>query len=604
MTAKKAAKAAAKPKTLAEPKETPAGKADSEDARRLAEDLHAGAWRKAEAKFLALAGRKPKDKDGQRIFALVRNRIARQKAPSEMDTQEVVLLGVIKLNAVTAAHGIFERMIALAPEDDSLVYRKAMLYYRTGEATQAAELWEGIRERYERPLDLLKLLSQAYLISRESEKAKACIAEAISRAPRDAEARVILGKTLALEKDYTGAAEAFRQALLRNSKERDAYSGLIASYGKADKMKFAEHAANFFVRRFPSYVAPKALSGVRALLLEHTSRMLLTDTRYGRKAYAVNNMVSMMNDGRVAFSHLYIDLSRDPASEALRIPPCDVIYNNAANAELLLANKGFMLRRAQAICRNLDLPVINPVEKVIQTTRRRNYERFHDFAGLTFPKTIKLTFDAGREDEVVRLIEEAIPYPLILRQSYTHADTETDRVRDEKELRAVLPKYAGKAAYIIQYFDCSDAEGVFRRYRVLFVGERMFPSSVLAAPDWNVHSSSAVDLMEKSETLKEQERAYQKDMASVVGQDTLDIFWKIREIVGLDYFGIDYNFDTQGNLVIFEINPSMNLAIRERGSFAYLAKANNDIIRAMEDLMIERARSPQIVPAPLRRLIA
>ncbi|MEX2409113.1 MAG: hypothetical protein WD489_08395, partial [Rhodovibrionaceae bacterium] len=504
---------------------------------------------------------------------------------------------------LAAGHAVFDRLIALAPDDTTLVYRKAMLFYRSGAAARAAELWEGIRENYERPVELLKLLAQAYLIDRDVLRAKQCIEEAIAQAPRDSEAYLILGKGLALDKDYDGASKAFRQALLRNAKQRDAFSGLIATYGKAEKMKYAERAANFFVRRFPAYIAPQALPGVRALLLEHTSRMLLTDTRYGRKAYAVNNMVSMMQDGRVAFSHLYIDLSRDPAGEALRIPPCDVIYNNAANAELLLANKGFMLRRAQAICRNLNLPVINPVEKVVETTRRHNYERFHKFSGLVFPKTIKLTFDAGREDEVVKRIGEAIPFPLILRQAYTHADTETDRVRDEKELRAILPKYAGKSAYIIQYIDCSDDDGIFRRYRVLFVGDRMFPSSVLASQGWNVHGSSAIDLMDKTEHLKEHERSYQADMASVVGQDALDIFWKIREVVGLDYFGIDYNFDRQGNLVIFEINPSMNLAIRERGAFPYLLKGNSEIMRAMEDLMIERAESRQFVPAPLRRLL-
>ena len=124
-------------------------------------------------------------------------------------------------------------------------------------------------------------------------------------------------------------------------------------------MKEAEQAATIFVRRFPSYVAPSALPGLRVLLLEHTSRMLLTDGRYGRKSYAVNNMVSMMSDGRIAFNHLYVDLSRDPVGEALRIPPCAVVFNNAANAELLLASKGVMLRRAKAVCNALNLPVIN-----------------------------------------------------------------------------------------------------------------------------------------------------------------------------------------------------------------------------------------------------
>ncbi len=571
------------------------------EAGSLARQLMSGAGDAAKSDFCALVGSAPEDQAANRIFTLIRDRVAKLKSPSETAVLELLLLGAVKLNRVDAAHTIFDRLIELAPQDANLVFRKGMLHYRSNAVAEAAALWEPLRGRYDRPYDLLKFLAQAYMLARDTEKALQRISEAIALQPKNAEAYVIRGKALAASKDYEAAGKAFRQALLRDSKLRDAYSGLIATYGKADRMIEAEQAAKFFVRRFPVYNASKDQSGLRVLLLEHTSRMLLTDARYGRKAYAVNNMVSMMQDGRIAFSHLYIDLSRDPAAEALKIPPCDVVYNNAANAELLLANKGFMLRRAVAICRNLNVPVLNPPEKVIQTTRRRNYERFKDFPGVVFPKTIKVTFDAGREDEVVRLIREAMPFPLIMRQSYTHADTDTDRIHNEKELRAVLPKYAGKQAYIIQYFDCRDADGIFRRYRAIFVGDRMFPSSVLAAQDWNVHGSSAIDLMDKTDYLKDEEQRYQADMASVVGQETLDIFWKIREVIGLDYFGIDYNFDPQGRLIIFEINPSMNLAIRERGAFPYLLRGNEEIKRAMEDLMIQRARSTEFVPAPLRR---
>lgn len=576
----------------------------TEPARWAAELLCAADWQGARRAFFALAERKAGDEAAARIFALVRARVLRMPDKSELAVLEVLLLGMVKLQNVAAAHAVFDRLIEVAPEDANLPYRKALLHYRTGEVAQAIALWETLRGRTAKPQELLKMLTQAYMLQRQPDKAADCARAAIEAAPRDAEAHSLLGKALMTQKDHPAASQAFRQALLRDAQQRDSFSGLIATYGKDDKMKEAEKAAHFFVRRFPSYIAPSAQSGVRVLLLEHTSRMLLTDARYGRKAYAVNNMVSMMSDGRLAFNHLYVDLTADPLAEALRIPPCDVIFNNAANAELLLANKGFMLQRVKSICRSLDLPVINPVETVIETTRRRNYERFHDFPGIVFPKTIKLTFDAGREDEVVRLIGEAVPFPLILRQSFTHADTETDRVRDEKELRAVLPKYAGKQAYIIQYIDCSDAEGIFRRYRAMFIGDRVFPSSVLASQGWNVHASSSLDLMDSTERLKEEERRYQSDMESVIGKEAVDTFWRIRDKVGLDYFGIDYNFDREGRLVVFEINPSMNLALRDHGDFAYIEQSNAGIKRAMEDLMIERAHSTRVVPEAVRRLFA
>ena len=577
-------------------------KSPTAPVRQAAEALAAADWPAAESAFFSLTGRKAGDGGAERVFALLRSRAERLSEPTENGCLEILLLGVVKLNEIEAAHLVFDRLIELAPEDSNLGFRKALLYFRTGKTAEAAALWESLRGRSAKAQDLLKMLAQCYMVLGDTDRAVACAREAVEAGAKNAACLNLLAKAQMLRKDYAAASQSFRKSLLRDSSERDNFSGLIAAYGKQDNLNDAEKAATFFVRRFPAYVAPKALPGVRALLLEHTSRMLLTDARYGRKAYAVNNMVSMMRDGRVAFNHLYVDLSLDPLSEALKIPPCDVIFNNAANAELLHANKGFMLKRVKAICDALGLPVINRLEAVAETTRRRNYERFHKMPGVTFPKTITLTFDAGREEKVVRLIKEAIPFPLILRQSYTHADTETDRIRNEAELRAALPKYAGKPAYIIQYIDCSDSDGIFRRFRAMFIGDRIFPSSVLASEGWNVHGSSSVDLMDRTEHLKDMERRYQKDMASVVGQETIDAFLKIREQVGLDYFGIDYNFDKQGRLVIFEINPSMNLAVRDRGDFPYLKESNEGIKRAMEDLMIQRANAPQFVPEGVRGL--
>jgi tetratricopeptide (TPR) repeat protein len=601
------AQTTAKPKPAAAPpkkrRKAPA-KAATAPAQRAAEAILAKDWEAAETAFFALAGRKAGDREAARIFSLLRERAARGSGDSEAGALELLLLGVVKLNEAEAAHTVFDRLIEVAPDDANLPYRKALLYFRTGKQAEAAELWETLRARSDKPQELLKMLAQCYMLLRDDDRGVACAREAVEADPRNGECRTLLAKALMLRKDYEEASQAFRRAMLRDPGERDNFSGLIASYGKDDNLREAEKAATFFVRRFPAYIAPKVEPGVRVLLLEHTSRMLLTDARYGRKAYAVNNMVSMMSNGRVAFNHLYVDLSLDPFSEALKIPPCDVVFNNAANAELLLANKGLMLQRVKTICSKLDVPVINPVERVVETTRRRNFERFHEFPGIVFPKTIKLTFDAGREEEVIRLIKEAVPFPLILRQSFTHADTETDRIRDEEELRAVLPKYAGKQAYIIQYIDCSDENGIFRRYRAMFVGDRMFPSSLLACEGWNVHGSASVDLMDKTDYLKTEERRYQSDMESVVGKEALDTFWKIRETLGLDYFGIDYNFDREGRLVIFEINPSMNLAIRDRGDFPYLKESNEGIKRAMEDLMLKRANSQQFVPEGVRRLFA
>lgn len=599
--ATKGAQAATK-KKAAPAKTEGTGRGPMKQLRAAADGLLARDWESARKAFLALVRTEKSEEEQARIFELVKTRADRLSDRNESNVVELLLLGAVRLQDAAAGHVAFDRLIELEPKAASLRYRKALLHYRTNEAAAAAALWEDLRGSYEPKRDLDKMLAQALVVSGERKKAIAVLHEAIAENPRDHELYGILAKAFMVEKDYAAASEAFRKALLRNSKERDYFSGLIACYGKRDMMKPAEQTATLFVRRFPSYIAPSSLPGLRVLLLEHTSRMLLTDGRYGRKSYAVNNMVSMMSDGRVAFNHLYVDLSRDPVSEALKIPPCEVVFNNAANAELLLANKSSMLRRTLAVCNALNLPVINPADRVAETTRRRNYERFQNFDGIVFPKTIKLTFDAGREDEVVRRITEAIPFPLILRQSYTHADTETDRVRDEKELRAVLPKYAGKQAYIIEYIDCSDDEGVYRRYRTLFVGDKIFPSSVLASEGWNVHSAASVDLMDRTQRLKEEERRYQTDMESVVGREAVDTFWRIRDEIGLDYFGIDYTFDPEGRIVVFEINPSMNLAVRERGDFGYIEESNAGIKRAMEDLMIRKAESVGIVPKGVRSL--
>ena len=103
--------------------------------------------------------------------------------------------------------------------------------------------------------------------------------------------------------------------------------------------------------------------------------------------------------------------------------------------------------------------------------------------------------------------------------------------------------------------DARDGEGMFRKFRVMFVDGGLYPLHLAISPDWKVHYFSA-DMGARPEPRAE-ERRFLDDMPRVLGARAWEALEAIAETVGLDYFGVDFALARDGALSVFEANAAM-----------------------------------------------
>jgi hypothetical protein len=98
-------------------------------------------------------------------------------------------------------------------------------------------------------------------------------------------------------------------------------------------------------------------------------------------------------------------------------------------------------------------------------------------------------------------------------------------------------------------------DGCHRKYRAMAIGKTWFPIHLAVSADWKVHYFSAE--MGVRGDHREEERRFLDDMFGVLGPRGLAALQAIADVVGLDYFGLDFAIAPDGALRVFEANAAM-----------------------------------------------
>ena len=122
-----------------------------------------------------------------------------------------------------------------------------------------------------------------------------------------------------------------------------------------------------------------------------------------------------------------------------------------------------------------------------------------------------------------------------------------------------MPSLPGDRVLAIELLDARDAEGVYRKYRVLFIGGKAYPVHLARSTKWKVHYFSA-DLVRTPEAIAEEE-AFLRDPRAAIGERAWAALEAAAERIDLDYFGIDFALDAQGNALFFEANATMRAIV-------------------------------------------
>lgn len=198
--------------------------------------------------------------------------------------------------------------------------------------------------------------------------------------------------------------------------------------------------------------------------------------------------------------------------------------------------------------------LLNPPSAVLRTTRDQVARTLTGIDGLVVPKVARFV---GKGSVALAAIQRTgCTFPAILRSTGTHSGKIVGMVENADELvQRIDPR---ESYFLTQFFDARSPDGLFRKMRIFFIGERQIIRHLLISDHWNVHASARSSYMaDKPALVAEERRVVEGDIAGLPAR-TREILRQIKARMRLDFFGADLGVREDGSLILFEANPTMN----------------------------------------------
>lgn len=280
----------------------------------------------------------------------------------------------------------------------------------------------------------------------------------------------------------------------------------------------------------------------------------------------------------------YLDPKLDLGSG---LPPHQLIFNAIGDADLCQP----ALQAATRLISHATVPVINDPGAVMKTGRIDNAMRLREVEGVVTARTTAMPREClTGAGGVAALAEHGHTFPLLLRSPGYHTGRNFIRVESANELAAAVGSLPGDELLVIEYLDARGGDGKARKYRVMMIAGEIYPLHLAISGAWKVHYFTS-DMAEQPDHRAE-EGIFLSDMRAALGDKAMRALQGIRDALGLDYAGIDFGLSPNGDLLLFEANATMVIAVPgpdER--WAYRRAAIGKIIEAVVAMILRQANS-------------
>jgi hypothetical protein len=240
-----------------------------------------------------------------------------------------------------------------------------------------------------------------------------------------------------------------------------------------------------------------------------------------------------------------------------------------------------VLETLRKLLRGVRGRVINRPEAVLRSTRDEVARLLKGIPGLIVPQTVRLN-GAKPALAAAAIARAGLATPFILRQVGTHSGKIVGLFNDVDEGVAALTPGDHVAT---EFVDFASADGLYRKYRAFFIGERILLRHMLVSDDWNVHAKDRSRFMaERPDTVAEEQELIESEDPFLPG--VREVLEQVRDRMPLDFFGMDYGVTQSGEVVLFEANATMSFfPFSPDPQFAYLKRCFRPAQAALRELL-------------------
>jgi tetratricopeptide (TPR) repeat protein len=452
----------------------------------------------------------------------------------------------------------------------------------------------------EAALDVAPAMVDALLLRGACLKALGRFAEAVAAfeaglaaEPARAAARVALGNAYAELGDLAAAEACLRRALALNPRLNAAHASLISVCAMQRRDDVTEAACQQALEVDPRAVnAHLHLADLRARAGQVAEARFHRDAAYRRQNLfhepatrpAPTALVLLTEaDGNIPLKYL---LSRDrfavvkwlidyaTPEQAASLPRHDFVFNAIGEPEVPAATHAAVERFRQTC----EAPFLNRPDRVARTARTALPALLEGLPDVLAPRAVR--WRAGRPPPT-------LGWPLLARPVGSHGGEGLARADDAVAFSRVAQPHA--ACDVTAFHEFASSDGLYRKYRMIFVDRKPFPYHLAIGDHWLVHYVTA-DMLGHA-ARRAEERRFLDDPGAALGARALAALAAIGARLDLEYAGIDFSLLPDGRVLVFEANATMVVHPETPGSvLAYKNRAVREILDAF-DRMAGRGRA-------------
>jgi hypothetical protein len=128
-------------------------------------------------------------------------------------------------------------------------------------------------------------------------------------------------------------------------------------------------------------------------------------------------------------------------------------------------------------------------------------------------------------------------------------------------LASYLDMVPGDEFYLSDFHDYRSDDGYWRKYRLIFVDREVYPYHLTIGTEWKLHYYR-VD-MDGQAWMKPEEEAFLANWRSAFPDAKGEAVREVARRLDLDFAGIDCAIGRDGQVLLFEANPSMLVHLTE-----------------------------------------
>jgi hypothetical protein len=254
------------------------------------------------------------------------------------------------------------------------------------------------------------------------------------------------------------------------------------------------------------------------------------------------------------------------------------------------------LRKIDAMASNWPRPLLNPPRSIRKLDRDKLHGRLRGIKGLDIPATACVTraqlSEITQANAGLANVAADLKFPIIVRPRGSHAGVGLARIDDGTMLEEYLSGRPEQEFFVARFVDYASADGLFRKYRIVFVDGHAYACHMAIADRWDIWYVNAGMAFSASKRLEEER--FMRDFDIDFAARHRGALAAVAERVGLDYFAIDCAEDKNGALLMFEAdNTAIVHNMDSPAVFPYKPPQMRKIFDAFAAMLYRRARPGQ-----------